>query len=113
MENSQLTRRVRRSAPVALALVPLLALAACSGDDDTTEGTVLVDEDFPGDSLDAACARLEGAEGDDREAIAADLLDELIGLGGEELAINTLEMAVIDACPDWADPVDAAIAARS
>lgn len=95
--------------------VTTLALAACSGDDDdvTTDGTVAVDEDFPGDALDATCARLDAAEGDDREAIAAELLDELAQLGGSELAANTMELAVIDRCPEWADAVTAALEARS
>lgn len=99
---------------LVVSTLSLLVTGACSDDDeDASDGTLLVDEDFPGDSLDATCARLEGAEGDDQEAIAAALLDELIALGDEQLAVNTLEMAVVDACPDWADPVDAAIAARS
>ena len=95
--------------------VTTLALAACSDDDDdvTTDGTVAVDEDFPGDALDATCARLDAAEGDDQEAIAAALLDELAQLGDPELAANTMELAVIDRCPEWADAVTAALEGRS
>lgn len=109
MRISQLPRRV-----AMLAIVPIVALTACSGDDDdTTEGTVAVDEDFPGDALDATCARLDAAEGDDQEAIALALLDELIARGGQELAVNTMEMAVVDRCPEWSDAVTAAVTARS
>lgn len=112
MRNSQL-RRIG-----VLALVPFVVLSACSddgddSDDGTTDGTVVVDEDFPGDALDATCARLEAGEGDDQEAIALALLDELIERGGQELAVNTVEMAVVDRCPDWSDAVTAAVAARS
>lgn len=97
-----------------MAVLPLLVLGACSDDeDDATDGTVVVDEDFPGDALDATCARLEAGEGDDQEAIAAALLDELTEVGGVELAVNTLELAVIDRCPEWSDAVTAAIDARS
>jgi hypothetical protein len=100
---------------LAIAVVITAAgLAACSDgdDDDATTPTAVVDEDFPGDALDATCARLEAADGTDQEAIAAALLDELIRLGDAELAINTLELAVIDRCPEWSDAVTAAIAAR-
>jgi hypothetical protein len=97
---------------VAVTLTAV-GLAACSGDDDATDGTVAVDEDFPGDALDATCARLEAAEGDDQEAIAAALLDELVQLGDPQLAVNTMEQAVVDRCPEWADAVTAAIEARS
>lgn len=106
-------RRAAHRRVLALAALPLLVLSACSDDDDATDDTVVVDEDFPGDTLDATCARLEAAEGDDREAIAAALLDELIEVGGVELAVNTMEMAVVDRCPDWSDAVTAAVAARS
>ena len=76
---------------------------------------MVVDEDFPGDALDAACARLDaGDEADDegeREVTARTLLDELIRLGDTELAVNTLELAVIDRCPEWSEAVTAAIEA--
>ena len=94
----------------------VVTLGACSGDDDADddgeapEGTVAVDEDFPGDALDAACARLEAGDGEDRDAVARALLAELVALGDARLAVNTLEMAVIDRCPDWADAVGAAVA---
>lgn len=122
MENSRLSRskltrgrapmrsRMRRGGLV-LATIPLLVLGACS--DDESNSTEIVGEDFPGDTLDATCARLDAGEGDDQEAIAAALLDELIERGGEEPAVNTLRMATVDRCPEWADAVDAAIAARS
>lgn len=108
-------RSARLVGLVAAAAIVSLGLVACSddGDDADDATTVAVDEDFPGDALDATCARLEAADGDDQEAIAAALLDELIELGDAQLAINTLELAVIDRCPDWSDAVTAAIAARS
>lgn len=99
-------------------MVALVAVgvAACSDDTDDAaapEPTVAVDEDFPGDALDAACARLNAADasGDpaDREEAARGLLAELIQLGETELAVNTLEQAVIDRCPEWSDAVTAAI----
>lgn len=93
-----------------------LALTACSGDDDdepASDATVVVDEDFPGDVLDATCARLEAGVGDDRETIALALFDELSEVADPVIVANTLEAAVIDRCPEWADAVTAAIEARS
>lgn len=98
----------------AIAIVPL-GLVACSDDDPDTapEATAAVDEDFPGDALDATCARLEAADGDDQEAVAAALLDELMQRADAQLVINTMELAVVDRCPDWAEAVTAAIESRS
>ena len=109
-------RSARLVGLVTATAIVSLGLVACSGDDDADsapEATVAVDGDFPGDALDATCARLEAADGDDQEAIAATLLDELIQLGDAQLAINTMELAVIDRCPDWSEAVTAAIEARS
>lgn len=110
-------RSARLVGLVATAAIVSLGLASCSDDDadadPATEATAAVDEDFPGDALDATCARLEAAAGDDREAIAAALLDELIELGDAQLAINTMELAVIDRCPDWDEAVTTAIESRS
>ena len=108
--------RSARRVGVAVAVAAIaVGFSACSddGDDGDTDGTVAVDEDFPGDALDATCARLDAAEGDDQVAVATALLDELIQLGDTELAVNTLELAVIDRCPEWSDAVTAAIEARS
>lgn len=109
MRNS-LPRRVG-----VLAILPILALTACSDDgDDTTDGAAVVDEDFPGDTLDAVCARLDSAEGDDPDAVALALLDELIERSGDvQASIDTMNLAVVDRCPEWSDPVTAAIEARS
>ena len=110
-------RSARLVGLVAAAAIVSLGLGACSGDDDDAdtapEATAAVDEDFPGDALDATCARLKAGAGDDQEAVATALLDELIALGDAQLAINTLELAVIDRCPDWSEAVTAAIASRS
>lgn len=109
-------RSARLVGLVATAAIVSLGLVSCSDDDDADtapEATTAIDEDFPGDALDATCARLEAADGDDQEAVAAALLDELIQLGDAQLAINTLELAVIDRCPDWSEAVTAAIASRS
>lgn len=106
----------RRRVGIGLAVTAALTgvvLAGCSDDDASTDGTVVVDDDFPGDSLDATCARLEAADGDDREAIAGALIDELSQVADPQIVINTLEMAVVDRCPDWADAVTAAIESRS
>ena len=110
-------RSARLVGLVAAAAIVSVGLVSCSdGDDADTaapEATTAIDEDFPGDALDATCARLEAADGADQEAVAAALLDELIQLGDAQLAINTLELAVIDRCPDWSEAVTAAIASRS
>ena len=107
-------RSARLVGLAAAAAIVALGLAACSDDDDDVpEATTAVDEGFPGDALDATCARLEAADGDDKEAVAVALLDELIQLGDAQLAINTLEFAVIDRCPDWSEAVTAAVASRS
>ena len=98
---------------LSLAAVGLAACSDDGDDDDATDATVVVDADFPGDALDATCARLDAAEGEDQAAIAAALLDELIGLGDVDMAVNTMELAVIDRCPEWSDAVTAAIEARS
>lgn len=89
-----------------------IGVAACSDDADddaSSDATVAVDEDFPGDALDAACARLDAEDAGDRDATARELLDELIRLGDTELAVNTLELAVIDRCPEWSEAVTAAV----
>lgn len=108
-----MSRTIARFGLAAALALSATALSACSDDgDDDTDGNAFVDEDFPGDSLDATCARLEAATGDDMEARAATVLDELISLGDEEAAVNTIRMATIDRCADWSDAVTAAIEAR-
>ena len=105
-----------RTRTTVLGIVAATALfGACSDDGDVESelSDVLVDEDFPGDAFDAACARLEAAEGGTQEERAARVLDELIALGDEATAIETLELATVDKCPDWTDAVTAAVAARS
>lgn len=111
---SRTSRPALASRTVAAAALTVIALGACSDgtddDDGAPAGTVAVDEDFPGDALDATCARLEAGAGEDRDAIARALLSELVALGDERLTVNTLEMAVVDRCPEWADAVTAAVA---
>lgn len=114
MKRSMLITRHRGVVLVGLA-VTATVLGACSDDDGDAEdelSDVLVDEDFPGDTFDAACARLEASEGATQEERAATVLEELIQLGDEAAAIETLELATVDACPDWTDAVSAAVAAR-
>jgi hypothetical protein len=107
----KLSGRSRSAAIVAVLAVA--TLGACS--DDTTEdaddpiSNVIVDEEFPGDALDATCNRLDATSGDDDTARAAEVFADLIEIGGEESAAVTLRQATIDRCPEWYDAVEAAI----
>lgn len=110
------TMRARRTKRRAITITALFAvagipLAACSDDDTPTVETV--EDDFPGDAFDAACALLERTESDDRQTTLDAVLDALIERAGEETAVNTLELAVADRCPDWQDELDEALADRS
>ena len=97
-----------------MVLLAIGSLGACSDDseDDADDAIsdVLVDEEFPGDAIDAACNRLDATSGDDDTARAIEVLGALTEIGGSELAAETLRQAVIDRCPEWADAVSAAIA---
>lgn len=96
------------TAAATTLLIVVAPLAACSSDDAPSVGTL--EDDFPGDAFDAACALLERTEADDRQAALDAVLASLTDRAGEETAINTLQLAVVDRCPDWQPELDTALA---
>ena len=94
-----------------------MVVTGCSnGDEDATGDTTVslatLEDDFPGDAFDAACALLERSVSDDQVTTVDAVLDALADDSDEATAENTLEIAVADRCPDWQEALDEALAAR-
>jgi hypothetical protein len=110
------------TALVLVLLAPLVALTACSDDEqDATASTpiptavaadaVPVETAFDGDAFDAACELLTGDGSGDPIAAMEAAVTELAEIGGEQAARNTLTIAVGERCPEWQDALDAVLGA--